>query len=244
MARTTRSKHHDDDEFMVKTSLEVQEKGSLVEEAAENSLDNNREDSNISNDESSNEGGKEPTKPFIEESYDNETTEQSDIVKCPEQENGNLVTGERSVNNSGNKISMIDENETKTNEEKDTKTDDEEDLNTNEIIAADTIRVTPTSKKETITDDERELMTETPSPIQESMDIETEASNDTEDDNDNGSEMIESWDLIKVYSILELQRKGRPMKCSEKNCNLRAAVQYKSASKAVWQGCLDCQVSI
>jgi len=54
------------------------------------------------------------------------------------------------------------------------------------------------------------------------------------------------WDLTKIYTIKELNKK-KPTMCDraddgDVNCGLVACSRWESKGQAPWNSCLDCQV--
>lgn len=65
----------------------------------------------------------------------------------------------------------------------------------------------------------------------------------TDDDEEEGREGDEEWDLKKVLSIDAIKH-ACPIKCSHDTCTLVAATVWISNQKPTenWYSCLDCQV--
>lgn len=65
----------------------------------------------------------------------------------------------------------------------------------------------------------------------------------TDDDEEEGSEGDEEWDLKKILSIDAIKH-ACPIKCSHDTCTLVAATVWISNQKPTenWYSCLDCQV--
>jgi hypothetical protein len=114
------------------------------------------------------------------------------------------------------------------------------------------------SAKETLPDEteaelpEKETAQTSRSGQQENGSIQQVEGATSSDDSDkhseqeeDGGEQVEVWEVTKVLSIQDLKKKGRPIVCSTESCNTPAAVVYKSSLKPNknWYSCLDCQVS-
>ena len=67
-----------------------------------------------------------------------------------------------------------------------------------------------------------------------------------EEEESEASGAEEEWDLTKIFTIKELNKK-KPIMCDrandgDVNCGLVACSRWESKGQAPWNSCLDCQV--
>ena len=67
-----------------------------------------------------------------------------------------------------------------------------------------------------------------------------------EEEESEASGAEEEWDLTKIFTIKELNKK-KPTMCDrandgDVNCGLVACSRWESEGRAPWNSCLDCQV--